>query len=163
MIERVNIPEKRKGVLIGRNASVKNGIETLTKTKINVNDVVEIEGDTINVMKAKDIVKAIGRGFLPKHALSLLDEDYRLMVIAIQEKSKSGVWRIISRIIGKNGITKKKIEEYTDTCLSIYGKTVSIIGKWKNVEKAKCAVEFLVSGKPHAYVYKYLKRIHETL
>ncbi len=63
MIELVRIPEQRKGALIGKNGSVKKELEKKTHTSLTVGDDVEIDGEALDVLKAKEIVKAIGRGF----------------------------------------------------------------------------------------------------
>jgi ribosomal RNA assembly protein len=157
MIGAIKIPEKRKGVLIGKNGSVKKGIEGETKTSINVNDSVEIEGEALDVLKAKEIVKAIGRGFSPEKALKLLDENFQLVVINLGNETEKTVKRMLSRIIGTRGTCKSKIEILTKTDISVYGKTVSIIGNWSDVEKATEAVEMLLEGKPHSYVYRFLE------
>lgn len=156
MIEAIRIPEERKAVLIGKDGSVKSGIEKRTRTKINISEDVEIEGEPLNLMKAKDIVKAIGRGFSPEVAMELLKEDYQLQVISMAGETKKGIKRTTARLIGTQGSTKKRIEEETETHVSIYGKTVSIIGRWDCVERAKKAVEMLLAGRSHSYVYAEL-------
>ena len=62
----IKIPEQRKGVLIGKDGSVKKEIEKATKTVIEIEEDVSIEGEPLDVMKTKDIIKAIGRGFSPR-------------------------------------------------------------------------------------------------
>jgi len=155
----VKIPERRKGVLIGKNGSVKAELEKATKTKIEVNEDVTIDGEPLNVMKARDIVKAIGRGFPPEKAFKLLDDEFRLVVISLGHESEKKMRRIFSRIIGSGGKCRKKIEMLTNTDICVYGKTVSIIGHWENVEKAGEVIEMLIEGKPHSYVYRRLEEI----
>ncbi|HDD46196.1 MAG TPA: RNA-processing protein [Candidatus Aenigmarchaeota archaeon] len=158
MIEIIKIPDKRKAVLIGKKGGVRKRIEELLNVKINVGDDVSIDGDVIGVLKAKDIVMAIGRGFSPDKALALLDEDYRLEIVSLSGKNKNALKRIIARVIGRKGTAKKKIEIYTHTNISVYGKTIAMIGKWDNVERARKAIDMLVDGKTHQYVFSYLKR-----
>lgn len=62
MKDEIKIPDKRKGVLIGHEGSVKRKIEGLTKTQIKILDSIEISGEVLDVLKAKEIIKAIGRG-----------------------------------------------------------------------------------------------------
>ena len=59
-------------------------------------------------------------------------------------------------MIGKDGRTRRKIEHSTRTLISVYGKTVSIIGKGKELQTAKNAVEQILQGRSHGYVYKRL-------
>lgn len=154
----IKIPEQRKGVLIGKDGSVKEELEKLTKTKIEVDEDVVIEGEALNVIKAKDIIRAIGRGFSPEKALKLLDDQYQLIVMSLGNETEKTMKRLLSRVIGRRGLCKKKIESRTKTKISIYGKTISIIGNWKDVDKAEKAIEMVLKGKPHSCVYKYLER-----
>lgn len=158
MIEIMRIPEERKGILIGKNGKVKDRIEDRTGTKLRVNDGIEIEGDdAIKVMIAKEIVTAIGRGFSPSNSLRLLDESFRLIVISLGNETKNTRERLFSRVIGTKGKAKRIIEKHTKTKICVYGKTVSIIGEWDCAERAKEAVEYLLEGKPHSFVYKMLE------
>ena len=49
------------------------------------------------------------------------------------------------------------IEKMTDTSMSVYGKTIGIIGKLHNVAIARQAVEMLLEGAPHGNVFKWLE------
>jgi ribosomal RNA assembly protein len=158
MLDFVRIPEERKGALIGKSGAAKAAIEKKTGVKITIGEVVEIEGeDAVKLMEAKQVVTAIGRGFAPSRALRLLNEDFHLIVISLSGENRNTIKRLMARIIGAKGRAKRIIEKYTETKLCVYGKTVSIIGEWEGVEKAKGAVELLLKGKPHAYVYKMLE------
>jgi ribosomal RNA assembly protein len=157
MIEEIKIPEQRKGVLIGKSGSVKKEIEKKTHTVLTIDDGIEIEGKALDVLKAKEIIKAIGRGFAPEKTFKLLSEDYRLVVISLGHKNEKMTRRIFSRIIGSGGKCRRNIELLTKTDISVYGKTISIIGKWGDVEKANEAMEMIIDGKTHAYVYKCIE------
>jgi ribosomal RNA assembly protein len=157
MIEILRIPEKRKPVLIGKNGSVKKELEARTKTKITVGEDVQIYGDSLNVIKAKEIVKAIGRGFSPEKAFLLLDEDYQLYIISLERETGNTIKRVMARVIGKKGSARKRIEEQTGAWVSVYGKMVSIIGRAGELDSARHAVESLLSGRSHAYVYSRLR------
>ena len=41
--------------------------------------------------------------------------------------------------------------------MSVYGKTVSIIGKYQNVELAEQAVNKIIDGMPHRSIYEFLE------
>lgn len=158
MLEILSIPEERKAVLIGRDGKIKREIEEKTSTKIRVRGAIEIRGEPLNVINAKEIIRAIGRGFSPNHALKLLSEDFHLSVISLKGDSPKKMKRLLSRVIGKGGFAKKKIEELTGCSISVYGKTVSIIGTWEETEKAKNAIEGILGGAPHSHVYSNLQR-----
>ncbi len=157
MLELINIPEERKAILIGKEGQVKKKIERKTRTKIKISGDIEIQGEPLDIIKAKETIKAIGRGFPPEHALKLLDEDFQLSVIYVRCSPKK-MKRLLARVIGRGGSAKKKIEELTGCHICIYGKTISLIGTWEDVEKARKAVEEILEGKPHSNVYHNLTR-----
>lgn len=171
--EIIRVPADRIGVIVGRKGRVKRRIERLTNTTLSIDHegVVTItppqdpEG-AILVWKARDIVRAIARGFSPKHAFRLIDEDARLIIISLRDfigNSPNQRRRVAGRIIGMNGRTRRIIEETTDTLVSVYGKTVSIIGIDPGLEYAQRAITMLITGAPHATVYSWLEKMRREL
>ena len=160
MEEFVSIPEERMKILRADPRIIKK-IQELTKAKIKLSDEIIIESkDAILRHRLKEVFKAFGRGFDSETALTLLDEDYVLDLIEITEFAGKSVNRqkvLRGRIIGREGKTKKKIETVCDVKISIHGKTVAIIGKWKNVNLARESVEKLLSGSEHSSVYRFLE------
>ncbi len=156
MIKDIKIPKLRISVLIGARGETKRELENSTKTKIEVSDVIIIKGEAVDVMIAENIITAIGRGFSPDNALELLDEKNTMIIMPLPKDRKKLI-RMRSRIIGTNGKARKCIERLTDTSISVFGKTVSIIGEYEKTEKAKEAVERLLSGAPHKSVYAFLE------
>ena len=49
------------------------------------------------------------------------------------------------------------IEELSESYISVYGKSVSVIGTAESAAMAKRAVEALLRGSTHANVYKWLE------
>jgi ribosomal RNA assembly protein len=156
MIRTTKLPDERIAVLIGRAGKTKKYIEKKTNTKIAVEDEVKIEGEALDVMTAENIVKAIGRGFSPKNALHLLDED-RTLSINYLPKNEKILKRLRSRLIGTKGKCRRNLELLTKTKISIYGRTIGIIGTYDNVELAEDAISKLIEGSPHSHVYAYLE------
>jgi ribosomal RNA assembly protein len=156
-METVLVTEERKAAVIGKDGRTKSQIERATHTRISVTDFVSIEGEPIDVLMAVNIVTAISRGFSPKDAMLLMDEEYGLDIISLKGETKKSEKRLMARVIGSGGASKKVIQEETGAKLSIYGKTVSIIGKPDEISSAREAVELLLKGKTHAYVFKRLK------
>ena len=157
MIKNLKIPMERIGVL---KASLKKlEVETGTKIFTERNDV-RIEGEPLDVWKAKDVIKAIGRGFSPERAMELLEEGKILYVINLKEYglTENGMKRVKGRIIGRDGKTRKKIEEICDCMISVYGKTVSIISSSEKISVVKNAIEMLINGSNQNKVYNYLHR-----
>ena len=164
MQEEIRIPKQRIAVLIGEKGSTKRQIQKLTKTNLSINseegDVI-IEGeDSLNVVITKEIIKAIGRGFNPNRALSLLNEENAFEIVNIHDlvgDSKKQEIRVRSRVIGEKGKARKTLESLTNTKISVYGKTVGIIGKLEDAYLARRAIEKLIKGSPHGKVYGWIK------
>lgn len=162
MIETVLIPRERKAILIGRNGFVKRKIERVTNTRITINEDVEIEGDMFNVMKARDVITAIARGFSPMRAFVLLSKGYELKVISLIGQNEKTIKRLMARVIGRKGTTRRIIEYESNTNVSVYGKTVSIIGTPESIAIAQEAVEALLAGRKHGSAYIKMKRKKES-
>ncbi len=170
---RTKIPRERIAVCIGTNGETKKHIEESTHTKITIDSAdgnVLVEStpktdDPLAVWRARDIILAIGRGFSPKRALKLLDEDMFLEVIFIDESASTqkALKRVRGRLIGERGKTRRIIEEMTGVALSIYGHSVAIIGTIERTNAAKEAVQMLLKGMPHKSVYSFLDRKQREL
>ncbi len=69
----LKIPKERVAVLIGKEGSVKEDIESSTKTKIKVDskegDVFISGEDGLGMYNAKEVIIAVGRGINPETAL----------------------------------------------------------------------------------------------
>jgi ribosomal RNA assembly protein len=159
----LKIPKERVAVLIGKEGSIKKKVEEETATLIKIDsddgDVLIKGEDALKLYTCREIVKAIGRGFNPEIALLLLKYDYSFEMISLNELLKPGAMeRIKGRIIGTEGKSRKTIEELTRCYISVYGKTVGIIGQIENVAIARQAIESLIKGSMHSSVYKFLER-----
>jgi ribosomal RNA assembly protein len=168
---RVNasIPKDRIGVLVGPKGTVKSRVEDSMGVDLTIDSdtgLVDIRlrkdtEDPSNALRAKDIVIAMGRGFSPERAFSLLNEDNTLAVLDLHDifgKNDAEIRRVDGRIIGREGKTRRIIEEMTGTLVSVSGHTVSIIGSYESVSTAKDAIEKLLKGRMHGTVYKFLRR-----
>lgn len=160
----LKVPKNRVAVIIGKDGGVKKDIEETTKTKLNIDskegDVFVSGGDALGLYTAKEIIKAIGRGFNPDVAKLLLKPDYVFEVVDLSEfvKSKDAMLRLKGRVIGKEGKSRRVIEELTECRVSVFGKTISIIGLPESAATARHAVESLLRGSTHANVYKWLEK-----
>src|SRR3989344_1208310 len=128
----LKIPEERVAVLIGTEGKTKKEIEKESTCTLEISregDVVISGGDALQVYTTREIVRAVGRGFNPKIALLLLKTDYALEIIdmkVIAGKNKNTMERLKARVIGTGGKARYELEHFTDTTISIYGKTVGI-------------------------------------
>ena len=170
-MQHVTIPQDRIGVLIGQGGETMREIEDRAEVRLNIDSEtgsVEIEsvGDPVTGLKGPDVVRAIGRGFSPEQALSLLDEEMRMLEIVDLDaatRNDNDLRRQKGRIIGENGRTRELMEELTGAQVVVYGSTVGIIGDPQPVEAVRSAVEMLVDGAPHGTVYAFLERKHNEM
>lgn len=166
----VKIPQERIGALIGPDGRGKERIEKKLSVTLQINSEtgdVEIAlnpeaQDPSLLLRAKEVVTAIGRGFSSERAFALLeDEEVTLTVIDLRElvgRSQSDMKRLKGRVIGQNGKTRRIIEESTEAKISVYGHTISIIGTLDQEEAAKEAIYMLLEGSQHRTVYRFLNR-----
>jgi len=163
-LNEIKIPQDRIAVLIGTEGEQKDAIGKATKCSIDINSQegeVHIEGDDpLQMFTCGEIVKAIGRGFNPEVALMLTKMDFVLEIISVMEwaKTQNDLMRMRGRVIGKEGKTRRLIEDLLEVYIVVYGKTIGIIGRGDDVSLARRAVESLLSGSPHANVYKWLEK-----
>ncbi len=166
---RVRIPKDRIGVLIGKRGSTKAMIEELTGAEIIVDSGTgevlirfsDIPEDPLMPMKLESVIRAIGRGFNPEIALKLLQDDYVLEVIDIRRfvgARKNALKRMRGRLIGEKGKARSYIESRTNTHISVYGHTVSIIGRTYDVVAAREAVFSLLEGSMHSTAYRAMEK-----
>jgi ribosomal RNA assembly protein len=163
----IKIPKERVGALIGKGGETKRWIEQRTGVRIRIDST---EGDVeVNSDRAQDpsmalivpnIVKAIGRGFSPEHAVELLDEGVLLEVVDIRDyvgKKPNHVSRVRSRLIGTKGRTRRIFEDLTGTHISVFGNTVAVIGGSMEVSICMRALDMLMTGAEQATVYRFLE------
>ncbi len=171
----VKIPKDRVGVLVGPEGTIKTQIEHACGVSLDIDSATgdvtitpkeEAIKQGLVGLSARDVVKAIARGFSPERAMQLSKDDMYLEVLDIRDftgKSRKHVVRVRGRLIGSNGKTRRIIEELTGCELSIYGNTVSIIGDLMAMDAAKRAVEMLLEGSEHAAVYRFLENKRRDL
>lgn len=160
----LKIPQERVAVLIGKDGETKKEIEKATKLKLDISregDVIITGEDALLLYTTKEIVRAVARGFNPKITLLLLKTDYTLEIIDLKDiagKNKSTLQRLKGRVIGKGGKSREEIEMLTNTKISVYGKTIGIIGEIMHVALAREAIAMLLSGCMHKTVYHLLEK-----
>ena len=163
----LRVPSERIAVLIGKSGSIKSKIEKLCHVSLDIDGetgevLIKSTGDVekIEPFKAMEIVTAIGRGFSPENAMTLLQGENALHVIDLREfagKSNSNIERIKGRIIGEGGKARRNMENLSGTHISVYGKTVSIIGDTTKLRLAVDAISSISSGSNHGAVYTKLE------
>ena len=163
----IRIPNDRIAVLIGKSGTVKSKIEQLCFVSLDIDGetgevLIKSVGDVekMQPFKAMEIVTAIGRGFSPENALTLLKGENTLHVIDLREfagKSAANIERIKGRIIGEGGRARRNMENLSSTHISVYGRTVSIIGDATKLRLTVDAISAISSGGMHGAVYDKLE------
>jgi ribosomal RNA assembly protein len=149
------VPKDRINVI--KDEKVVKKLEDSIKIKLSFDEnSVIIEGEGLDLFQAKYIIKAIGRGFSPGKAFRLLNEEESLEVIELTEFNDKKLKIIKARLIGTNGKTWKMIENFSGCSVSVYGKTVSMIGKYEQMNIAREAVKMIIRGSKHSKVYSFL-------
>ncbi len=161
-MELLRIPAERVSVLIGEDGQTKERVEETCGVSLDIDSEgdVGISGDASDIFFCKDLILAIGRGFSPRIAFKLYESEYVLFIFNLRDMlpTEKAMRRIKGRVIGEGGKTRLSIEEATDSHLSIYGHTVSIIAKLDAIQYAKEAVAMLIDGANHSTVYTYLSK-----
>ena len=167
----IKIPEERVGVLIGPDGSMKKLIEEKSKTLLEIDSesgtvTIESSEDPLMVMRVSDLVRAIGRGFSPERALVILDDEMLMLDVMDLSKmvgTKSDMARLKGRIIGKDGKTREIMEKLSGSKVSVYGKTIALLGYPEQIRVSRAAIEMLLDGAPHGNVYSFLEKKHQEL
>jgi ribosomal RNA assembly protein len=162
----VRIPAERIGAVIGKEGATKRFLEGEMGVTILVDSkegLVTVKADALKTdpFSATRVIEAIGRGFSPQKARRLLDEGTALEVIDLRDyagRSANSLERIRGRVIGLKGKSRRVIEELTACYLSVYGRTVAIIGGAGEVQLASDAVRSLATGSQHRTVYNTLQK-----
>ena len=166
----IRIPKERVGILVGPEGKTKAYIEEQMKVKLEIDSedggvtiiLSESQNDPSMLLRAKDLVTAIGRGFAPEVAFRLIrNEDDVFDMVDLRVvfgRSEADIKRIKGRIIGAEGKTRRLIEELTEANVTVYGHTVGIIGSFEEADAARNAVQMIIEGCEHKTVYRYLQR-----
>ena len=171
----IRIPKERVGVLIGPEGKVKLDIEERLHVKLDIESEnggvqITLKENAIDpslLLRVKDVVMAVGRGFTPDRAFRLVrNEDTVFDLIDLRlifGRSDSDIRRVKSRIIGMNGKTRRTIEELTEADMVVYGHTIGFIGTFEEVTVARNAVQMIIQGSEHHTVYNFLQKKRREL
>ena len=163
----VRIPVERVGAVIGKEGATKRFLEEEMGVRLEVDSkegMVTVRSDSAlktDPFSATRVIEAIGRGFSPQRARRLLEDGTSLEVIDLRQyagRSVNSLERIRGRVIGLKGKSRRVIEELTSCHLSVYGRTVAIIGEATEVQIASEAVRSLATGSQHKTVYNALQK-----
>jgi len=165
----LKVPRERIAVIIGEKGEQKRELEEALQVKLQIDseegDVVIIGTDALALFAGREVIKAIARGFNPDIAKQLLKPDFILEIVNVGDyvNSKDQMLRLKGRVIGVGGKSRSTIEDLAEVSISVYGKTIAIIGMTENVQAAKRGVDALLSGAPHSTVYRLLEKLRRDL
>lgn len=121
----------------------------------------EITGETFDEYQASIILEAISFGFSTKKALLLTEEGMVFIKIPIKNYTRrKNLKEVRARVIGREGKTKRTIEQVSGCSLVINENEVGVIGLAEDVEEAKTALASLIKGTKEGNVYKYLENLN---
>ena len=170
-MQHLRLPKERVGVAIGPSGKTKQEVERRTRTKITLDSEtgevkIEAVDDPLGALQAKDVLNAIARGFSAERAFRLFDEGNYLETIDITDiigRSEKAVVRLKGRVIGEGGKTRRIIEETSGAYMSVYGKSIALIGVPEQLAVAREAIQMLLGGAQHSVVYRFLERKRREL
>ena len=171
MTQYIKVPLERIAVLVGPNGSNKELIEEKSTATLNIDSDsgdVELQDpkDAVKGMRAREVVHAIAMGFSPEKALKLFDNEslmFETIDLSNIARTEKDLERIRGRIIGSGGKTREFFENLTNTNISVYGKTVSLIGYPEQTAVARKGIDMLLEGAAHGPVYKFLEKKRSEL
>lgn len=171
MTQYIKIPKDRIGAIIGPKGETKKFIEDKTGCQLEIDSEdakidVTCQEDPLKEFRIIETLQAIGRGFSPENALKLLDDEMLMLeVIDLSDVATTPkeMLRVKGRIIGRNGRTRELAETLINVKISVYGKTVSILGYPDQNNIIRTAIKMLLDGATHGAVYKFLEKKHQEL
>jgi ribosomal RNA assembly protein len=162
-MQQVYIPHARIKKL-KENKSIISRIEKLCNCKISFGgeEVIEVNGEAYPEYCAKNVIFAFGRGFEIDIAAKLAEDNYYFGSIDLKPliSSEKRLIQVKARIIGRDGKTKRYIEEVSAAKMSVYGDTVSFIGTIDEINEAETAVNTLIDGGTHRLAYTKMEAAH---
>jgi|SRR3989344_965306 len=153
-------------IFFEKNSEIKRTKEELEK-KLNVKIEIDgrkviVEGGPFEEYIASVVLDAMRFGFSAHKALILKDDRNIFRTVSIKDNThKKKLKEVRARIIGKNGKTKKTIENITNCEVIINNNEVGIIGEAESIEEVITAVSNLVRGTKQSNTYKYLEKMNK--
>jgi ribosomal RNA assembly protein len=150
-MQNVYIPHEKVKKLIEKKEIIRK-VEKLCRCKIKVDDeddFIEVKGEPYD-------------GFDIDIASKLSDIDYYFSSIDLGQiiSSDKRIKQVKARVIGEEGRTKIYIENVSGAKISIYGDTVSFIGRIEEINEAETAVKTLIEGGTHRLAYARMEAAH---
>ena len=159
MIDKSRIP-----IFIGEKGEVKKKLEDTFSCSIDIDsesgEISVTDLDPSQGFVLSNVIDAINHGHTPEEALQLTDEYFVMDVIDVKQyvRNEDRLKVVMGRIIGRDGSTRKAVEDITKCSIAIGNRDVSIIGPYENTILVHEALEKLIKGASHSSFYSYLER-----
>ena len=159
----IKIRKDRVGALIGKEGRTKCFIEKKAKVKLKISEDGGVElrsEDGLALWRAKEVVKAVGRGFNPTVAMRLTSIDYSLLIIDLDKLfngKDNEVRRIKARVIGEDGRAREALEQLSNSKIVVLGKTITVIATEEEMPIIEKALNMMINGASHASAYQMLE------
>lgn len=158
----VSIPERQVGRLLGKGGKTLRLVEKMGQVHLDVGDdgTVKVRGaDSIKVMKAAEVVQALGFGFHKGDALELFQRNCQMLVLELSDVLEaSQMERLVGRVIGRQGKVKKHLENRLDVHVQVTDEKVAAIGTPTRLQVLREVLERILGGATHASAYKHLDK-----
>jgi ribosomal RNA assembly protein len=162
--DRYYLEKDRIPVFIGKKGTQKHQFEEVFKCKLDINsntgEVIVEDGEAVDNFVLSNVIHAINFGHSPESALELRDENFVLDSIDVKRKVRDHkrLKIVMGRIIGKDGGTRRLIEEITKCSVAVKDSIVSVIGPYENIMLVHEALDMLINGSSHKSFYGFLER-----
>ena len=144
----------------------KNKVQLEEKLKVSIaiqGKKVMFEGSPINEYTASAVLDAVSFGFSVKESLTLCTDTIAFKRIPIREFTRrKNLKDVRSRLIGREGKTRRTIEEISGCSVIIAESAVGIIGDAKAIDDATQAIIRIIKGAKQANAYRLLERMNAS-
>lgn len=158
------LEKDRIPVFIGKEGAKKKELEKKFDSEITIDsktgEVIVSSEDALNTFVLSNIISAVNYGHNPDNAIQLEDENYVFDVIDVKPmvRDSTRLKIVLGRIIGKEGATRRMIEDITKCSVSVKDNFVSVIGPYENTLLVHEALQMLIKGSSHKSFYSFLER-----
>ena len=123
---------------------------------------VAYEGSALQEYETGLVLNAIAFGFSAKKALQLLEPDMGFKILHMKDFTRrKDMEEVRARVIGKEGKTKRTIENITNCTLVIHDDNeIGIIGLLEDIDHAVVGIGNLIRGTKEANAYAFLERMN---
>ncbi len=164
MEDQILLTRKSAELLAEKPKFLKKLRDTSVKLSIKENVVILEAESASNLLAVKNCLVAFNRGFGTAVAAMLLNDEYDIQVINLNDytTSKKRQYELKARVIGSRGAIKDRLSRATSCFIKVKGKTISIIGTYQRLAIAFEAVDAILNGAKHETAFVIInKRLGE--